>query len=133
MFTALRCNYITCKSCKFTQPIKQIVLSSSTPVFHDPRVAECQPVSCSEEPNLFRLLDVNQPARLAVRLIGGTFNTRKMIHEISTFPLPYLTRLFMERSKLFALQLVEVKLYYDSNSNSDKSTNQMQQSTQFIT
>jgi hypothetical protein len=62
----------------------------------------------------------------------GTFNTRKMMYEIPTLPLPYLTRLFIERSKLLALQLVEVKLYYDSNSNSDKSTNQMQQPIQFI-
>jgi len=112
MFIALRFNYVTCKSCKFTQLIKQLALSSPTPGSHGPRVAECQPLFCSKEPNLFRLLDVNQPTRSAILLIGGTFNTRKMIYEISKFPLPYLTRFFIESSKLFALQLVEVKVYY---------------------
>jgi hypothetical protein len=113
MFIALRFNYVTCNSCRFTQLIKQLALSSSTPGSHDPRVAECQPVFCSKKPNLFRLLDINQPARSAVLLIGGTFNTQKMICETSKFPLPYLTRLFFEGSKLFALQLFEVKAYYD--------------------
>ena len=113
MFLALGFNHVTCKSCKFTQLIKQLALSSSTPGSHDPRVAECQPVFCSKEPNLFRLLDVNQPAISDVLLIGGAFNTRKMIYKISKFPLPYLTSLFIEGSKLTALQLVEVKAYYD--------------------
>jgi len=113
MFIALRYNYVTCKSCKFTQLIKQLALSSSTPGSHDPRVAEYHPVFCSKGPNLFHLLEVNQPTRSAVLLIGGTLNTRKMINEISKFPLPCLTRLFIESSKLFALDLVEVKVYYD--------------------
>jgi hypothetical protein len=43
----------------------------------------------------------------------STFNTQKIIYEISKFPLPYVTRLFVYGSTLFALQLVEVKVYYD--------------------
>jgi hypothetical protein len=115
MFIDLRFNYVTrtCKSCKFTQLIEQLALSSPTPGSHDPRVAQCQTVFCSKEPNLFRLLDVNQPARSAVLLIGGIFNTRKMIYGVSKFHLPYLTRLFIEGSKLFALELIEVKVYND--------------------